>query len=135
MKLSIYSPERTLLQESEVSELKMTTSEGEIEILPGHQSMLGTLELGEFEYLSPEGERVGGFISTGFYEVSEDRIELMAEVLELAREIDTERAKQSQGKAEQELMKDLDMHEFNLYQLKLQRALIRQQLAEKHQSG
>ena len=69
-------------------------------------------------------------VSTGFFEVKSDEITLMAETIELKKEIDLQRAKNAQQKAETALLDAaLDEARFRKYQLKLQRALIRQQVA------
>ena len=128
--LSIFSPERRLLTRVPVSCVTLSGSEGQIQVLSGHANMVGTLETGAFEYVAESGELVLGFISTGFFEVSQNEVSVMAETLELKGEIDLDRAKRAQQKAE-EMLRDaaLDEYRFRKYELKLQRALIRQQLA------
>ncbi len=130
LKLTILSPERRLLQECEVEFVTLPGSEGQIQVLPGHAAMVGTLHTGVFEY-QPRGEAaLSGVISTGFFEVMGEGVAVMAETIELREEIDLSRAKSAQAKAEAELQNpDLDEHKFRKYELKLQRALIRQQLA------
>jgi F0F1-type ATP synthase epsilon subunit len=56
-------------------------------------------------------------------------VKVIAETLELAREIDVSRAREAQMKAEQ-MLNDaaLDSSSFRKYQLKLERALIRQSI-------
>jgi F-type H+-transporting ATPase subunit epsilon len=133
MHLSIYSPERRLLEGTTVESVLVTGSEGQIEILPGHAPMVGTLEVGMFSYRAPgDGRTHRGAISTGFFEVKDDRVIVLAETLELEGEIDVERARKAQGLAEQTLSQAaLEPEQFRKYQLKLQRALIRQQVAGK----
>ncbi len=132
--VTILTPERKLADRIAVSELSLTTSEGVAQILPGHTAFVGTLGTGPFSYLSGHGgELQEGVISSGFYEVipHADRTEVhvVAETLELKSEIDADRARQAQQKAEQVLREsELDDHTFNKYQLKLQRAMIRQQV-------
>lgn len=132
MNLTILSPERRLLENLEVAEVTLPTSEGEIQILPGHAAMVGTLQTGVFSY-QPAGESWHfGVATSGFFEVSGDALTVMAETLEMKGEIDLERAKRAQKLAE-EMLNDanLDDHQFKKYQLKLQRALIRQQIVSK----
>ncbi|MGE0614683.1 MAG: ATP synthase F1 subunit epsilon [Bacteriovoracia bacterium] len=132
LKLSILSPERKLLTEVPVKEVTLTGSEGQIEILPGHAPMVGTFETGLFKSTGADGtgKEELGFISTGFFEVQDDKVTVLAEVLERSQEIDVERAKRAQKKAEDKLRDtSLEMQEFKKYQLKLQRSLIRQQVA------
>lgn len=130
-RLSILSPERRLLDKVTVEMVTLTGSEGQIQILPGHSPFIGTLETGLFNYRVPgEGEGVG-VISSGFFEVKENDVTIMAETLELKGEIDVARAKAAQQKAESMLREaDLDEHQFKKYQLKLQRALIRQHIGD-----
>ena len=131
MKLTVLTPERKLLESIEVSSVTLPGSEGQIEILPGHAAMAGTLETGAFGY-SGTSKSDSGVISTGFFEVTGDQITVMAETLELTAEIDAARARNAQKKAEDALMDpNLDPSSFRKYQLKLQRALIRQQASSK----
>lgn len=128
MKLSIYCPEKKLFEGTDVQEVSLTTTEGQIQVLPGHADMLGGLDTGTFAYRTSGGDEVRGVISYGFFEIKDDHIKVMAETLELDREIDRDRALRAQKKAEEMLQSAaLDEHAFNKYQLKLQRALIRQQ--------
>ena len=130
LRLSILSPERRLVESLLVEEVTLTGSEGQIQVLPGHASMIATLKTGLFQYRSKGCEPVAGVISTGFFRVSEGEIHDLAETVEVRGEIDLDRAKKAQALAE-ETLKDaeLDEHRFRKYQLKLQRALIRQQIA------
>jgi F-type H+-transporting ATPase subunit epsilon len=128
--LTILTPERKLPEGTEVEELTLTTSEGMIQILPGHAPMVGTLETGIFTYRTAAGEKVGGFISTGFFEVKDERVSLMAETIEFQDEINLERAKKAQRVAEETLRQaELDESKFKKYQLKLDRAVTRQEVA------
>jgi F-type H+-transporting ATPase subunit epsilon len=130
LKLSILSPERRLVQSVIVDEVTLPGSEGQIQVLPGHSPMIGTLVTGAFQYRSPNKGTVVGVLTTGFFEVKHDEIHVLAETLELKGEIDLDRARRAQQLAEETLKgASLDEQQFNKYQLKLQRALIRQQIA------
>lgn len=130
MKLTVLTPERRLLDRMNVESVTLPGSEGQIQILEGHAPMLGTLETGVFSYLAGAGKEESGVISTGFFEVRGDEVSVMAETLELKKEIDVARAKRAQETAQNALQDAaLDEHRFKKYQLKLQRSLIRQDLA------
>jgi F-type H+-transporting ATPase subunit epsilon len=126
MKLSLFAPNRKLLDNVDVSSVLVTGSEGQIEILPGHANMVGLLQPGLFGYKTSEGA-VWAFISVGFFEVLDSHVFVMGETIELSHEIDLGRAKAAQKKAE-EALKDQTAgpENFNKYQLKLQRSLLRQ---------
>jgi F-type H+-transporting ATPase subunit epsilon len=130
LKLNVLSPERRLVESILVEEVTLPGSEGQIQILPGHAPMIGSLRTGVFNYKARGKSPVYGVISSGFFEVRDDEVYVMAETIELQNEIDIDRAKKAQELAEQTLQAaDLDEHSFKKYQLKLQRALIRQNLA------
>jgi F-type H+-transporting ATPase subunit epsilon len=127
--LSIFAPERILIKNESVKSLIVYTAEGQIEILPGHADMVSTLETGVFSYETTKGEKTVGVISSGFLNVENNQVKVIAETIELAGEVDFNRAKQAQAKAEKMLAEaGLDEHSFKKYQLKLQRSIIRQSL-------
>jgi F-type H+-transporting ATPase subunit epsilon len=127
--LSIFAPERRLTQDEPVSSLVLTTSRGEVEILPGHADMIARLETGRFLYQVAGKSPVTGVISSGFVSIEDGKVKVIAETLELPHEIDRSRARAAQEKAEKMLTDaSLDEHSFKKYQLKLQRAMIRQSL-------
>ncbi len=129
LKLTVLTPERRLLSAIAIQELTLTGSEGELQILEGHAPIVGNLETGIFRYRLDTGENSFGVISSGFFHVSDNHVTVMAETLELHSEIDVDRAKKAQKLAEDTLRDaDLEEHRFRKYQLKLQRALVRQQV-------
>jgi len=130
--LTVLSPERKLVDGLQIQSLMVTGSEGLIQILPEHAEMIGTIETGPFSYSPVSGEAVAGVISTGFFEIKGHQVIVMAETCELSKEIDVSRAKVAQKKAESALSDpELDNKLFRKYELKLQRSLIRQQIAGK----
>lgn len=132
MQLSILSPEKRIATAVEVNSITLPGSEGQIQILPEHADMIGTIETGTFAYSPTSGPAVLGVMSSGFFEVRHGTITIAAETCELASEIDANRARQAQSKAEGALKDpELDPKLFRKYELKLQRALVRQQVAGK----
>jgi F-type H+-transporting ATPase subunit epsilon len=130
--LSVYAPERKLTQDEQVQSFVVTSTQGELEILPGHANMISALDTGRFVYTPVGKAPVHGVISSGFVNVENGAVKVIAETLELAQEIDVSRARAAQVKAEK-MLEDaaLDPSSFRKYQLKLQRALIRQSLGGK----
>lgn len=127
--LSIFAPERRLTQDEQVKSLILTTAKGEVEILPGHADMISRLDTGRFTYVVDGKPAVTGVISSGFVNVENGKVKVIAETLELPHEIDKSRARAAQAKAEKMLSDaSLDEHSFKKYQLKLQRSIIRQSI-------
>ena len=132
-KLSMFAPERRLTEDEEVSSFVLTSATGEIEILAGHANMVSALETGRFIYTPVGKAPVKGVISSGFVNVEDGAVKVIAETLELAHEIDLSRARAAQEKAEKMLSDaSLEQGNFRKYQLKLQRALIRQNVGGGH---
>ena len=136
LKLTLLTPERRVFEAVEVSSVTLPTSEGQIQILPGHAAFLGMLNTGAFRFARVSGEQeTAGVISSGFFRIVDGLVTVMAETLELRGEIDLARAKVAQSKAEKVLSEEtLDEHQFRKYELKLQRALVRQQEASRVQT-
>lgn len=131
LKLTVYSPERKVLESCSVTEVTLMTSEGQVQILPGHARLIGVLETGVFHYSATQGGKRLGVISSGFFEVGVNEVSVVAQTLEFSDEINLGRAKEAQKRAEEKLnAPNLDESSFKKYQLKMQRALIRQQIAK-----
>lgn len=64
------------------------TPEGEIGIMPGHEPVLGLLVSGAVTIRTTEGSAVRVAVSSGFLSVSQDNVAILAELAELADDID-----------------------------------------------
>ncbi len=130
--VTVLSPERRLLENVQVTRAQFTTSEGEIEILPEHISMIGSLETGAFTfYYAGEQAPLVGVFSSGFFRLQDGQLTVTAETIELKGEISVDRARVAQQKATKMLSEAaLTEADFRKYELKLQRAMIRQQIVQ-----
>ena len=59
--------------------VRVRTTEGDIGILPGHESMAGLLQAGEFVVDRVDGDRLRGHIDSGFISVDNDRVSVVAD--------------------------------------------------------
>ncbi len=83
----------------EANEVIARTTEGEIGILPGHAPLLGQLaEGGTVRILQAGGELVAA-VSGGFLSVTDKGVTVLAEVAEMADDIDATRARQAADRA------------------------------------
>ena len=102
-----------------------------MEILVNHVPLVGLLDTGIFSYQVFSKELEYGFISTGIFEISNNHVKILAKTLELAEEINLQRAILAQKKALEALEKtSLSTATLKKYELKLKRALLRQQLVK-----
>jgi F-type H+-transporting ATPase subunit epsilon len=101
LEVEILTPNRTLLQDR-VDELNLPGALGYLGILPGHTAFLTTLAQGELMYRQGEQRRYLS-IFEGYMEVNDDKVTILAEVAELAVEIDRARAEAARDRAEERL--------------------------------
>ncbi|BBC32936.1 ATP synthase epsilon chain [Streptomyces graminofaciens] len=67
------------------------TTSGDIGVMPGHQPLLGVLESGPVTIRTSEGGTVVVAVHGGFISFADNKLSLLAEVAELADEIDVKR--------------------------------------------
>jgi F-type H+-transporting ATPase subunit epsilon len=112
----------------------LPASEGEMGVLPGHQSFLVQLAAGEVR-VTDKGEVKRFAVSGGFAEIKDDTVSLFAETAELAGEINAERARQALEKAKAESLKPgLDPFQAALIEAAIRRAHVRLNVA-RHGKG
>jgi len=130
MKLEIVTPYKKVV-DAEVEEVTATGRLGEFGVLPGHAPFLTSLKIGELAY-KYNGISEHMSLNWGYFEVREDKIIVLVETAELAAEIDVERARAAQGRAEEALKKlTPEDKQFKVYEAALERAIIRMQVAGK----
>jgi len=128
--MELVTPYRKVLS-VEVDEITATGSLGEFGVLPGHAPFLTSLKIGELSYR--QGSKVDHLaLNWGYFEVEDDKVTILVETAELADEIDLVRAKAAISRAEEAMKKLLpEDKDFRKYELALERALIRVQVAGK----
>ncbi len=89
-----------LIWTGDVAMVTTRTTEGKIGIMPRHEPMLALLVEGRITFALPDGEELHGAVSGGFLSVTDDAVEVIAEVAELAEEIDVARAQEALARAE-----------------------------------
>lgn len=133
--LEIITPERKVLSVL-VEEVTLPGIDGEFGVLPDHTPLISQLRTGVLTYR--EGGREGGekrsvHVSGGFVEVLPDRVSVLSDVAERPEEIDLERARRARERAERRLATNGEDVDFRREELRLQRAMIRLQLASRGQ--
>lgn len=99
--LTIVTRERKII-DTQVDEVILPATDGEIGVLPGHTPLLALLKIGELRYRT--GNTVSRLvISWGFAEVLPDRVIILAERGFLPTEIDRAAAEHERAAAEKEL--------------------------------
>jgi len=129
--LEIVTPEKIVVSQ-EVDSVVAPGTEGEFGVLPGHIHFLTGIVPGELRYNTGAGKESMA-VTTGFAEVSNDKVSILVDAAEKASEIDAERARQAMERARERLGKDRRTgHIDNLRaEASLTRAIVRIRVIEK----
>lgn len=123
LELQIVTPERRVLAE-EVDEVVLPSVEGYFGVRPGHAPLLARLGVGQLSCHRGKEVKLMA-ISGGFAEVLRSGVTVLASTCEPADEIDVERAKQAQQRAEERLKSNRSDVDFRRAEASLTRALNR----------
>ena len=104
-------------------------SEGRLGILPRHAALLTTLAPGDLR-IELNGAEEPLFVSSGFLEVSNDKVTVLADTAEYAEEIDQARAQEARRRAQERLAQAQSNVERAELQAALERAIARLRVAE-----
>jgi F-type H+-transporting ATPase subunit epsilon len=129
IKLTVVTPERSLVSE-DVDEIQLPGANGYLGVLPGHAPLFTELKVGELSYR--KGSTWTSLaVDSGFAEVINDQVRVLAETAERAADIDVERATKAKQRAEERINKGGSDIDYDLERAALDRALIRLQVARK----
>ncbi len=128
--LAILAPDRTVF-EGRVESLVAPGWEGYFGVLARHAPMVVELTTGEFALVNEAGERKLFAVSGGYLEVAWDGVTALVDVGEAAEEIDVERARAAEERAERRLSSRAGEVDVARAESALQRALNRLRVAGK----
>ena len=109
MTVSVVSPESVLFT-GEATQVITRTLSGEIAFLPHHAAFLGALAECHTRIYLVDGTITDVAIHGGFVEVSNNKVNLLSDVAELAGDIDRRRALVAKERAEEILNHGQDAH-------------------------
>jgi F-type H+-transporting ATPase subunit epsilon len=128
-KLRIISPDR-IFYEGEAIMLELNTVDGIVGIYKNHMPMTYIIEPGVMRITESEESVKEAALHSGFMQILQEEITVLAEVVEWPEEIDENRAKEAQIRAERRLaMKEANLNAQRA-ELALRRALTRQEVKQ-----
>lgn len=99
--LKIITPDR-IFYEGTVQMVEFNTTEGEIGVLKGHIPMTVIVKPGVLTITTDQGEKLAA-LHAGFAEILQERVTILAEIIEWPKEIDKVRAEEAKERAEERL--------------------------------
>ena len=129
--LEIVTPEKIVVSQ-EVDAVVAPGTDGEFGVLPGHIHFLTGIVPGELRYNTGAGKEFMA-VTTGFAEVSNDKVSILVDAAEKASEIDVERARRAMERARERLEKDRKTEDIDFLRAEaaLRRAVMRVRIVEK----
>ncbi len=121
--LRIVTPER-VFYEGEVEMVEFNTTEGQIGVLPGHIPMTVIVKPGILTITEPDGVKEAA-LHAGFAEILQDKITILAEIIEWPEEIDESRAESALQRAKERLERRDSHTDLARAETALQRAMAR----------
>lgn len=98
MQVELVAPDR-MVWSGEAEMVIARTTDGDIGILAGHEPVLGVLVESPVRIRRSAEDELVAAVHGGFLSVTKERVSVLAEVVELAEEIDTSRARQALDRA------------------------------------
>jgi F-type H+-transporting ATPase subunit epsilon len=129
--LEVVTPEKVLVSE-EVDSVVAPGALGEFGVLEGHVPFLSGILPGELRYTS-KGQTKHLAVTSGFAEVSNDKVSVLVDAAERDHDIDVDRARRAMERAKERLSKDRATEDidFARAEIALKRAVARMKVSEK----
>lgn len=130
--LKIVTPEEEVFSET-VDQVNVSTSNGEIGILPGHAALMSKVLPGELKI------KKGGKISylavgEGFLQIADNTVTILADLAEHASEIDERAVEAAKKRAEEALSQKLSGEEYAETLAMLEKSLAQLKVKRRHRS-
>ncbi len=128
--LKVITPEKLLVDE-QVSQVNVSTTQGQIGILPHHTNLMAKLEPGEL-VIKKEGKVESLAIGDGFLQVAENILTVMTDLATYATEIDEQAVEEAKKRAEQALEQTLSDEEYAETLANLEKSLAQLRVKRRH---
>lgn len=128
--LRIITPTR-VFYEGDVTKVEFTTTEGDIGVLKEHIPLTAVLAPGVCYIYESDTDIKVAALHTGFVEILQDNVTVLAEVVEWPTEIDVNRANEARIRAERRLAENAAGTNIARATLALKRSAVRIQAAQK----
>ncbi|HEX8552627.1 MAG TPA: ATP synthase F1 subunit epsilon [Abditibacteriaceae bacterium] len=100
--LQVVTPEREVYA-GEVEQISVPGSEAPFGVLRNHAPIIAALDAGVIKIFTPEGQELRFVIGGGFFQMSDNKAQVLADSAEPPNEIDLARAEASEARARQRL--------------------------------
>ena len=131
LNIEIITPDKVVFK-GEIISVTVPGVKGRFQVLRNHAPLVSIFEIGMIEVVTPDNNSSYYATGGGTIEVLNNNVLILADSLELAENIDVERAKNAKQRAEERLDKKEEDTDIERAQKALQRAVNRLKIVEKH---
>lgn len=132
LQLKIVTPEKQIY-DGEVDQVNVSTTDGEIGILPNHISLMSRLKPGELQ-IKTSGKSEVMVIGDGFLQVKNNVLTIMADLAQDVEDIDEKAVEQAKERAEAALAQKLSDEEQAETLAILERSVAQLNIKRRHRS-
>ncbi|MDD5415979.1 MAG: ATP synthase F1 subunit epsilon [Candidatus Daviesbacteria bacterium] len=130
LQLKIVTPE-SLIFDEEVSQVNVSTQQGQIGILPHHANLMARLSPGEL-VIKKNGKADSMAIGDGFLQVADNTLTVMTDLATYATDIDERAVEEAKKRAEVALTQTLSDEEYAETFANLQKSLAQLRVKRRH---
>ena len=123
-KVKIIAPDR-LFYEGDADMIELTTTEGQIGVYKGHIPLTAVIAPGTVRVYETDGDTKSAALHSGFVEILQDSVTVLAEIVEWPDEIDVNRAEEAKVRAERRIAEKATETNLARAELALKRAVAR----------
>ncbi len=121
----------SIFYEGPLESLILPSEDGMVGILAHHSNLIMAIVPGIMRYKPPGQDYLEAAVSGGFLRISDNDVLVLVEAAEHPDEIDEERVRQHEIRAREALLHKQSIHEYNLAEARLRRAISRMNLASR----
>jgi F-type H+-transporting ATPase subunit epsilon len=134
LRLKVISPEKTVL-ETDCTYVTLPSSEGQITVYPHHAPIYTLVSNGEVIAHTADKGVISMAVGSGFANITQDSVTLLANFGILTDEIDEARANEAKARAESLIKEHKTNRDVILAEAELSRSLLELKLANKRKGG
>jgi F-type H+-transporting ATPase subunit epsilon len=106
-RLTLVTPEKTIVKDAELAEITLPAHSGELNILPGHAELMTVLKAGRLNYRLQSGETADYVIAWGYCQVTDHSVLVLAESLKAKSELNITEIQSSLKLADKKLNEEM----------------------------
>ncbi len=135
LKVKIISPEKLIFDEETVESITLTTSDGELTILPGHKPLISRVIPGEI-VIRQKGKENSFVSMKGFLKLDQDgNLVLIVDYVNRSEDIEIQKVEEAKKRAEKVMQEKISQEDFAAAQFELTRTLLELKIAKRRKGG